>query len=52
MQIDRNKVIFLSAIGVVLAFIIFYAIQVMGEGSDVENELSQPEVPALKEEKK
>ena len=52
MQIDRNKVIFLSAIGVVLAFIIFYAIQVMGEGSDVENELSQPEVPALKEEQK
>lgn len=52
MQMDRNKVIFLSAISVVLAFIIFYAMQLKGEGVDVENELSQPEIPALKEEQK
>lgn len=52
MQIDRNKIIFLSAVGMVLAFIILYAMQVMGAGSDDKNELSQPEVPALKEEQK
>ncbi len=52
MQMDRNKVIFLSAVGVVMAFIILYAIQVMGEGSDSESELTQPEVPALQEEQR
>lgn len=52
MKMDRNKIIFLSLIGLVLIFIITYAVYIIGDGKEAENELKQTEVPELKEEQK
>ena len=49
---DRNKIIFISIISLVLAFIILYATMVMGETNTSEELLKEPEVPELKEEQK
>ena len=46
---DRNKIIFISVIGLVLSFIISYGIFVMGEGDGAETELKQTDVPELGE---
>jgi hypothetical protein len=52
MEIDKKKIIFFSAVGVVLVFIICYAIFALGTDTQAETELSQTTVPELKEEQK
>jgi len=52
MEIDKKKIIFLSAIGVVVVFIICYAVFALGADTQAETELSQTTVPELKEEQK
>lgn len=46
---DRNKIIFISVIGLVLSFIICYAVFVMGDDDKAETELKQTDVPELKD---
>ncbi len=52
MKLDRNKIIFIGIVASVVLFIVGYAVFVMGDGEEVQTELSQPAVPALKEEQK
>jgi len=52
MKLDRNKLIFITVIASVVIFIVCYAVFVMGEGEETQNELTQPSVPELKEEQK
>lgn len=52
MKLDRNKIIFIGIVASVVLFIVGYAVFVMGDGEEVQTELSQPAVPALKEEPK
>ena len=52
MKLDRNKIIFIGIIASVVLFIVGYAVFVMGDGEEVQTELTQPEVPALEEEQK
>ncbi|MGB6150378.1 MAG: conjugative transposon protein TraM [Pricia sp.] len=47
---ERNKIIFIGLIGLVALFIICYSVFVMGDDSETETELVQPDVPELKEE--
>ena len=47
---DKKKIIFISIIGLVLVFIICYSVFVLGDGSEMESELTQPTVPELNEE--
>lgn len=49
MKIDKNKIIFISIVGLVLSFIILYAVFAMDNTSEAEVELKQPKVPELKE---
>ncbi|MGB6152276.1 MAG: conjugative transposon protein TraM [Pricia sp.] len=49
---DRNKIFFISLIGLVTTFIICYAIFAIGEDNQTETELRQPGVPNLKDEQK
>ena len=52
MKLDRNKMIFITIVTLVVLFIVGYGFLVMGEGDDVKSELTQPVVPELKEEQK
>lgn len=52
MKIEKNKIIFIALIGLVVTFIICYAIFAMGDDSEAETDLVQPDVPELKEEQK
>ncbi|SDF00160.1 Protein of unknown function [Pricia antarctica] len=46
---DRNKIIFISLIGLVLSFIICYAVFVMDDDGKAETVLTQTDVPELKD---
>ena len=52
MNMDRNKIIFIAVIALVVIFIISYAVFVMGDGNGAESELKETEVPELKGEQK
>lgn len=52
MKIDKKKIVFLSVIGLVVTFIVCYAVFVLPDQSEAETELAQPVVPELKEEQK
>ena len=52
MKLDRNKMIFITVVTLVVLFIVGYAFLVMGDGDDEKSELTQPVVPELKEEQK
>ncbi|MFC4094861.1 conjugative transposon protein TraM [Euzebyella saccharophila] len=52
MKLDRNKMIFITVVTLVVLFIVSYAFLVMGEGDEEKSELTQPVVPELKEEQK
>ncbi|KKL22184.1 hypothetical protein LCGC14_2437990 [marine sediment metagenome] len=49
---DRNKIIFIGLIGLVVTFIVCYALFVVGEDNTTETELRQPGVPDLKDEQR
>lgn len=49
---EKNKIIFVTAIGLVVLFIIGYAFMLTGDGDGTDTELKQPVVPELKEEQK
>ena len=46
---DRNKIIFISLIGLVVTFIICYAVFAVGEGDAAETELDRTDVPELRD---
>lgn len=50
MKIDRNRTVFISVIALVVAFIIFYTMGMMGDNTETDTELKQTSVPELKEE--
>ena len=52
MKIEKNKIIFITAIGLVVLFIVGYAFMLTDDGDGTDSELKQPEVPELKEEQK
>ncbi len=49
MKIDKNKIVFLSVIGVVILFIVGYSVFVLGGEDEDINELQQTLVPKLEE---
>ncbi len=52
MKIERNKIIFISIIGLVISFIAGYTYIATNEDKEVDGTLQQPDVPELKEEQK
>lgn len=52
MKMERNKIIFIGLIGLVVVFIVCYAIFAMGDDIEAEAQLVQPDVPELKEDQK
>lgn len=49
---DKNKIIFISLIGLVVTFIICYTVFAMGDENEIESVLIQPGVPDIKDEQK
>jgi len=47
MKIDKNKMVFLSVIGIVVLFIVAYSVLVLGAGDESANDLQQTLVPEL-----
>ena len=52
MKLERNKILFIGVIALVIIFIVCYAVFVMGGAENEQTELTQPVVPELKEEQK
>lgn len=49
MKLEKNKIIFIAAIVLVVLFMVGYYGMVVADGEDTDQELQQPEVPELKD---
>jgi len=52
MKLERNKILFIGVIALVIIFIVCYGVFVLGGPDEEQTELTQTEVPELKEEQK
>jgi len=52
MKIDRNRIVFISVVVLVVVFMIFYTMGMMNDDNETDTELKQTSVPELKEEQK
>jgi len=50
MKIEKNKIVFISVLAVIVIFLVTYTLMITGENEEQQENLRQTEVPALEEE--